>query len=158
MEISEKRKRFNVFYKHLKDGKDFEKLSFIELLWKVYNQACADCGVDCSEVSMEETQKMIEDQMFFFFISDCLLHPEKSKPIQGNDYVKVTFCEPDKCVGFPDRIEEMDCEHCERTKIINLSQLCGIDSDEENLKDKILTADEVNQLSRVLQEATNAEN
>ena len=146
---TERRKHFEVFYKYLKDGKDFEKLSVRELLWKVYNQACADCGQDCSEISMEETQKIIEDEIFFNFISDCLLHPERSKPIKGNDYVKVTLCEPDKCVGFPDRIEEMDCEHCECTRIINLSRLCGVEP-EDKLENKILTADEVNQLSNIL--------
>ena len=150
---TERRKHFEVFYKYLKDGKDFEKLSVRELLWKVYNQACADCGQDCSEISMEETAKIIEDEMFFEFISNCLLHPEESKPIKGNDYIKVTFCEPDKCLGFPDRMEEMDCEHCERTRIIDLSKLCGIKSEEEKLKDKILSADEVKELSNILSQS-----
>ena len=149
-EITERRKHFNVFYNHLKQSKDFEKLSLIELFWKVYNQACADCGAGSSEISIEETQKMIEDELFFSFISDCLLHPNNAKPIQGNDYVKVTYCEPDKCVGFPDRMDEMDCEHCERTKIINLSKLCGIESEEEKINDKILTPDEVKELSKVI--------
>lgn len=144
----ERRKHFELFYRYLEGNKDFAKLSVKELLWKVYNQACVDCGQDSSEISMQETQKLIEDELFFDFISNCLLYPEESKPIEGNDYVRVTFCEPDKCIGFPDRMEEMDCEHCERTRIINLSQLCGIESEEEKLKDKILTPEEIKEISK----------
>lgn len=148
-ETTERKRRFNLFYKNLKESKDFEKLSVYELIWRGYNQACADCGQDCSEISIEETQKIVEDQMFFDFISDCLLHPNKSKPVQSNDYVKITYCEPDKCIGFPDRMEEMDCEHCEHTRIINLSKLCGVESDEK-IDDKILTPDEVKELSKAI--------
>jgi hypothetical protein len=160
MEISEKRKHFEAFWKYLKNSKDFEKLSMRELAWKIYNQACADCGQGSSEVSIEETQKFIEDVLFFDFIQDCLLNPKSNSITEHNDYVKVVYeCSPsdrDKCIAWPDRCDDACNGH---TAIINLSKLCGINSDnKETITDKILSTEEVNQLSKALQEAENAKN
>lgn len=148
--MENRRKRFENIFRCIKNSKDFSKMSLEEIGWKLYNQACVDCGEDSFDISIEETQKMVEDEMFFDFISECLLYPQDNKPIPGNDYVKVKFCEPDKCVGFPDRIDEMDCEHCEKIKIINLSKLCGVESTEEKINDKILTSNEIKELTKIL--------
>ncbi len=160
MENTERRKHFEAFWKYLKESKDFEKLSLRELAWKIYNQACADCGLDCSEISMEETRKIVEDTMFFDFIQDCLLNPATSNETAQNDYVKVVYeCTPEdknKCIAWPDRCDDVCHGH---TAVINLSKLCGIDSaKEETINDKILSTEEVNELSKALQEASNAEN
>jgi hypothetical protein len=71
-----------------------------------------------------------------------------------NDYVKVTWdCTPEdraKCIAFPDRCEDV-CSAEKRTTLINLSMLCGIDSDKkETLDDKLLTEEEIDQLSKIL--------
>ena len=152
MDNIEREKHFELFWKYLKEHKDFEKLSLKQLLWKVYNQACADCGQDASPITIEEAQKMVEDMMFFNFVQDCILNPSETKPVQKNDYVKVVYdCEQDKCVAYPDRCNDVGCNGNGHTVIVNLSKLCGIDSDkEETVTDKILSSDEIKELSEAL--------
>ena len=150
MADNERRKHFELFWRYIKSSKDFENLSLKELMWKVYNQACADCGQDYSDISIEETQKIVEDAMFFNFVQECILHPQETNSIKNNDYVKVVYkCEPDKCIAYPDRCEDVGCEEGHMA-IINLSKLCGVDSEKESVNDKILSMDEVNELADAL--------
>lgn len=153
MDITERTRKFESFWNYLKSSKDFDKLSLKKLLERAYNQACADCGQGASDISLEETQKILDTELFLSFVQNCIVHPEQGTLSESSDYVKVTYCEPDKCVGFPDRIEEMGCENnCGRTRIINLSKLCGIESAEESIKDKLLSSSEVEQISKALKE------
>ena len=153
-DVAERMKHFNAFYTYLKSSKDFEKLTVKDLLWKVYNQACTDCGITAVDISEEEVAKIIETETFINFISDCITNPQDAKKLPHNDYVKVTWdCTPEdraKCIAFPDRCEDV-CSAEKRTTLINLSMLCGIDSDKkETLDDKLLTEEEIDQLSKIL--------
>jgi len=152
--MSKERKQFEKFYSYLKQTKDFDKKSLKELMWSVYCQACVDCGVNSTEISNNEVLKFIEDSMFIDFVHNCILNPS-DKPLPQNDYVKVTYkCSPEdreKCIAWPDRCEDVggDGDCC--STIINLSKLCGIESNKtENVNDKILTAEEVNELANAI--------
>lgn len=93
--------------------------------------------------------------MFIDFIHDCILHPSDA-PLPQNDYVRVTYkCNPEdreKCIAWPDRCEDVggDGGECCST-ILNLSKLCGIDSNKsEKVDDKILTSDEITTLTNAI--------
>ena len=156
-DMTNRRKHFNALYSYFK--KDLEKLTLKELLWKVYNQACCDCGIDATEISMEELNAILETETFVDFVRECIANPSEMKKLPQNDYVKVTWeCSPEdklKCVAFPDRCDDV-CSEEKRTTIVNLSKLCGIDSDkDETLDDKLLTEDEIKELARALENAEN---
>lgn len=153
-----KRKRFENIYRYLKQSKDFDKLSVKELMWKVYNQACVDCGEESTEISIEETKRIIEDSMFLDFVQECILNPEESQALPQNDYVRVTFpcTDKDKCVAWPDRCSDVGGNGETCSSILNLSKLCGIESNKsEKINDKILTAAEIDALSKALKENEN---
>ena len=152
--MSKERKRFEKFYSYLKQTKDFDKKSLKELMWGVYYQACVDCGVNSTEISNNEVLKFIEDSMFIDFVHNCILDPS-DKPLLQNDYVKVTYkCsseDREKCIAWPDRCEDVGGDSNCCSTIINLSKLCGIESNKtENVNDKILTAEEVNELAKAI--------
>lgn len=153
-DMTERRKHFDALYNFFK--KDLEKLTLKELLWKVYNQACCDCGVDADEISMEELKSIIEAEVFVDFIRDCITNPSDIKKLPQNDYVKVIWdCSPadkQKCLAWPDRCDEV-CSEEKRTTVINLSKLCGIDSNKkETIDDKLLTKEEIDELAKCLEE------
>lgn len=153
--MNDRRRKFENLFSYLKSSKDFDKLSLKEIMWRIYNQACIDCGMDSVDVPMDEVVKYLENSMFIDFIQDCLLNPS-DKPLPQNDYVKVTYkCSPEdklNCIAWPDRCEDVGgSEDGQCSTIINISKLCGIESNKmEKVDDKILTAKEVEELANAL--------
>lgn len=145
-------RHFEAYFNYLKSSKDLEKLPLKKLLYKVYEQACIDCGVTGEEISMEDAKKFLEDAVFLDFIRDCILHPSE-KPLPNNDYVKVVYqcTEEDRknCVAWPDRCSDVGCdEEGKCSTILNLSKLCGIDSNKkEKVDEKILSEEEIKLLA-----------
>lgn len=157
------KRRFNNYYKYLKNNGDFERLPLKKLLEKVYQQACIDCGAgEGKDISNEEVEKFLETQMFLDFVQDCIVHPTDAVKLPQNDFVLVhQECTPEdraKCVAFPDRCIDVGCvaEGGGCDVLLNLSKLCGIESDKnETIDDKLLTEDEVKELARALENANN---
>lgn len=154
---TERYRHFEAYFNYLKSSKSLEKLPLKKLLYRVYEQACIDCGATGGEMSIEDTEKFIEDTLFLDFISDCILHPSE-KPLPNNDYVKVVYdcTEEDrkKCVAWPDRCSDVGCdEEGKCSTIINISKLCGIESNEkEKIDEKILSEEEIQLLAKALVE------
>lgn len=158
MNIKDKTERyhhFEAYFNYLKSSKDLEKLPLKKLLYKVYEQACADCGVTGEDIPIEDTKKFIEDTLFLDFIRDCVLHPSE-KPLPNNDYVKVVYeCTAEdrkNCVAWPDRCTDVGCDaEGKCSTILNLSKLCGIDSNEkEKVEEKLLSEEEIKLLAEAI--------
>lgn len=153
------KRRFNNYYKYLKNSGDFERLPLKKILEKVYQQACLDCGAgEVKDISNEEVEKFLETQMFLDFVQDCIAHPTDAVKLPQNDFVLVHHeCTPEdraKCVAFPDRCRDVGCTtEGGYDVLLNLSKLCGIESNEkEEISDKLLTQSEIDQLAEALNE------
>lgn len=145
------RKNFDNFRKTI----DIQKYNLEELFFLFYNQG----HLDTTPNSYEITQEDWERACFLNFIEDCIENPDNLTAPESSDYVKVTYpcIGHDKCLVWPDRMDEAGCDGETCSVMVNISKLCGIE-ESKKIKDKIdqktLTSDEIETLSNILKKFT----
>ena len=146
------RSNFEKFYKTVK----FDPEQFKEILWKFYLQGHNDPAPVGEDISDEAVAKMVEDQCFMDFIKSCIEDKIPETENHPSDFVEIAYpCTAEdkaKCIAWPDRCEDVGCDGNVCKRIINLSKLCGAESDKSIfIKDTSLVSDkEAKQLSEVL--------
>lgn len=145
--------KFDCYYNYLKNDVGFENLTLKEICQKMYNQGYSDNDEGGKEIPIEEISKDIEANLFIEQIQDFLKNPEEHKDfLENTPYVRVVFpcTQRDKCDEFPDKCFEMCAINpgVKCSKIVNLSELCGIEKAKKNTK--LLTPEEAETLASIL--------
>lgn len=148
------RKNFEAFKKQV----NLDDYKLDDLLFLFYNQGHLDTTPVGYEISKEDWEK----ECFLHFVESCIENPENENKLNSSDYVRVTYpCTGhDKCIAWPDRLDEVGCDGETCSMIVNISKLCGIeDSADKLLQDSYdperLTKEEIDTLANILERYRN---
>lgn len=147
------RHNFEKFYKSINADSSFQ-----ELAWLFYKQGHLDVTPISVEVNTAKFMDEYQREAFIRFIEDCIENPSSTTEVSQNDYVLVEYKCPGRdcrnCVAWPDRCEDVGCDGETCTKLINLSKLCGVESEGKGTlidKRKMLTTDKVKVLANIVE-------